>query len=172
MIIFINSQKFLRFHPTCNIAGFVSGYTGLGSKTILPSKAMVKVDFRLVEAQKPHVLFNLLKKHIQREGFKDVLVVCHGSYESAKTPPDDPFVVRVIETAERVYGCEPIVWPSVAGTSPIYVIRNWMGIPVASGGGVGYSDDKIHAPNENVRITDFVNSIKYVTALMLSYKPS
>jgi len=165
----IESQKALRFSTSCNICGFNAGYTGSGSKTVLPSEAMVKIDFRLVEAQKPDVLFKRLKEHLNREGFSDITVINYGGYEPAKTPPDDPFVIRVTETAEKVYGSKPVVWPTTAGTSPIYVIKNWMGIPVASGGGVGYPGSKVHAPNENIRIEDYVKSIKYVAALISSY---
>ncbi len=166
----VESQRVLRFSPTCNIAGFEAGYTGQGSKTVLPSEAMVKVDFRLVEAQKPEAQLRRLKGYLHRQGFDDVTVIYHGGYEPARTSPDDPFVVRVLETAERVYGCKPVVWPTVAGTSPFYVIKNWMGIPVASAGGVGYPGSKVHAPNENVRIKDYVNSIKFVASLILSYR--
>jgi acetylornithine deacetylase/succinyl-diaminopimelate desuccinylase-like protein len=131
---------------------------------------MVKVDFRMVEGQKPDVLLNRLREHLRSEGFGDVTVINHGGYEPAKTSPDDPFVVRVIKTAEKVYGSNPVVWPTTAGTSPIYVIKNWMGIPVASGGGVGYPGSKVHAPNENIRIHDYVRSIKYVATLIDSYR--
>jgi len=164
------SQKILRFSPTCNVAGFEAGYTGPGAKTVLPSEAMVKVDFRLVEAQKPDLQFRRLKEHLRSQGFDDVTVINHGGYEPAKTPLENPFVTRVIETAEKVYGCKPVVWPTVAGTSPIYVIKNWMRIPVASAGGVGYPGSKVHAPNENIRIKDYVNSIKFVAALIRSYE--
>ena len=165
----VESRKVLLFSPTCNIAGFSAGYTGPGSKTVLPAEASVKVDFRLVEAQKPNLLFKRLKDYLRRKGFGDITVTKHGGYEPAKTPVDDPFVTRVIGTAERVYGLKPVVWPCMAGTSPIYVIRNRMGIPVASAGGVGYPGSLIHAPNENIRIKDYCNSIKYVAALIHSY---
>jgi acetylornithine deacetylase/succinyl-diaminopimelate desuccinylase-like protein len=166
----VESKKVLRFSPTCNIAGFEAGYTGPGSKTVLPSEAMAKVDFRLVEAQKPDVQFKRLKKFLKNQGFNDITVTKHGGYEPAKTPPDNPFAVRVIKTARKVYGSEPVVWPTVAGASPIYVVRNWMGIPVASGGGVGYPGSKIHAPNENIRIKDYSDSIKFVVTLIRSYE--
>jgi len=131
---------------------------------------MVKVDFRLVEAQKPDVQFKRLKEYMKSQGFKDITIINHGGYEPAKTPLNNPFVVRVIETAEKVYGSKPVVWPTVAGASPIYVIKNWMGIPVASGGGVGYPGSKAHAPNENIKIKDYVNSIKFAAALIRSYE--
>ena len=166
----VESQKILRFSPTCNVAGFEAGYTGPGSKTVLPSEAMAKVDFRLVEAQKPDVQLQRLKEYLKSQGFGDVTVINHGGYEPAKTPLGDPFVKRVIETAERIYGAKPVVWPTVAGTSPIYVVKNWMGIPVASAGGVGYPGSKAHAPNENIKIKDYVNSIKFVASLIRSFE--
>jgi len=166
----VESRKALYFSPTCNVCGFDAGYKGPGTKTVLPSEAMVKVDFRLVEAQKPEVLFDKLRNHLKRKGFNDIEIVNYEGYEPSKTPPSDPFVVHVIETAEKVYGYKPVVWPTSAGTSPIYTIKNWMKIPVASGGGVGYPASNIHAPNENIRIKDYVKSIKYIAALISSYK--
>ncbi len=102
--------------------------------------------------------------------FGDITVINHSGYEPAKTPLGDPFVKRVIETAERIYGSKPVVWPTVAGTSPIYVVKNWMGIPVASAGGVGYPDSKAHAPNENIKIKDYMNSIKFAASLIRSFE--
>jgi len=167
----VETRKALYFSPTCNICGFDAGYKGSGTKTVLPSRAMAKVDFRLVEAQKPNVLFGKLEKYLESKGFSDIEIINYGGYEPSKTSPSDPFASRVIETAEKVYGLKPVVWPTSAGTSPIYTIRNWMGIPVASGGGVGYPGSNIHAPNENIRLKDFVNSIKCMATLISSYKP-
>lgn len=166
----VESRKALYLSTTCNICGFDAGYKGPGTKTVLPSEAMVKVDFRLVEAQKPDVLIGKLKDHLNRKGFSNIGIIDYGGYEPSKTSPNDPFAVRVIETAEQVYGSKPVVWPTTAGTSPIYTVRNWMGIPVASGGGVGYPGSNVHAPNENIRIKDYVNSIKYIATLISSYK--
>jgi acetylornithine deacetylase/succinyl-diaminopimelate desuccinylase-like protein len=61
------------FQPTGNICGLWSGYTGEGSKTILPHEAKAKLDFRLVPDQDPHEILDLLMKHLEREGFGDVM---------------------------------------------------------------------------------------------------
>ena len=60
------------FEPTGNIAGFLSGYTGAGPKTIVPSTAMVKMDFRLVPNQTPERMAELLRRHLDAHGFADV----------------------------------------------------------------------------------------------------
>ena len=52
------------FTPTCNIAGLASGYTGEGSKTVLPAKAMAKIDFRLVPEQNPDDILEKLQAHL------------------------------------------------------------------------------------------------------------
>ena len=165
----VESRKALYYGTTCNICGFDSGYKGPGMKTVLPAIAKVKLDFRLVEAQNPDKQFELLKKHLRSLGFGDIIVKKFGGYEAAKTPPDDPFVNFTIEKLREVYASEPVVTPTIAGTSPIYLVRNWMKIPVVSCGGVGYPDSNIHSPNENIRIKDFIRSIKFIATLIVSY---
>ena len=58
------------FDPTANIAGFHSGYGGAGSKTIVPSTAMVKMDFRLVPHQTPEKMMELLRAHFDKRGYE------------------------------------------------------------------------------------------------------
>jgi len=167
----LEALKALYFSTTSTICGLDAGYKGPGSKTVLPCEASAKMDFRLVERQRPEKLLRMLREHLNKKGFSDVEIIIHGAYEPAKTPPTDPFARYFIETVERVYGSKPVVVPTTAGSSPIYTIRNWMGIPVVSGGGVGYPQDKIHAPNENIRIRDYIRSIKFVATLITTYKP-
>ena len=62
----IEIKKALCGYPTCNISGIVSGYTGQGAKTIIPSYAKVKLDFRLVPDMMPQKQFELLKKHVEK----------------------------------------------------------------------------------------------------------
>ena len=59
---------------TANISGLFSGYIYEGSKTVLPSKAMAKLDFRLVPDMMPQKQFQLLREHLDNNGFKDVQV--------------------------------------------------------------------------------------------------
>lgn len=165
----VESRKRLYYGNTCNICGFDSGYKGLGMKTVLPSKARVKLDFRLIEAQNPDKLYESLIDHLKSHGFSDIKVVKLGGYEAAKTSPDDPFVKSVIDKIENVYKVKPVVIPTIAGTTPIYLIKKWMGIPVISCGGVGYPGSNIHSPNENIRIKDFITSIKFYAQFIASY---
>ncbi len=166
----VEALKYLYFSPTCTVCGFKTGYTDSGIKTVLPCKAMTKVGFRLVEAQQPTDLLLKLKAHIKRHGFEDIEVTRLSGYEPCKTPINEPFAKFVIDKLKEVYGNTPVVIPTITGTSPQYTIKNWMGIPIVSGGGVGYPETRVHAPNENIRIKDYIRSIKFVAALMSSFE--
>ena len=166
----VDALKQLYYSPTCTVCGFDAGYTGVGLKTVLPCRAMAKVGFRLPYALNPDVLFPKLKDHLQRHGFGDLEVIKLAGYEPSKTPADDSFAEFVVEKLREVYGEESVVWPMSAGTSPRYTISNWMGIPVVSAGGAGYPDARAHAPDENIRISDYIRSIKFVANLISSFK--
>src|SRR5205085_6291882 len=87
------------FTPTCNIAGLVSGYTGQGSKTVLPAKAMAKIDFRLVPNQDPQDILAKLQAYLKAEGYDDINITAFGKAEPVVTPIDEPLVQRMITIA-------------------------------------------------------------------------
>jgi acetylornithine deacetylase/succinyl-diaminopimelate desuccinylase-like protein len=153
------------FQPTCNICGLWSGYTGEGSKTVLPHEAKAKLDFRLVPDQDPHEILDLLKEHLKREGFDDIEITLMGPEHPARTPIEHPFVDLVTETAREVYGEEPVVYPIMTGTGPMHVLCQQFNIPCASVG-VGHADSRTHAPNENIRIEDFYQGIMHIAAIL------
>lgn len=152
--------------PTCNICGITSGYGGPGAKTILPRVAGAKIDFRLVPDQTPEDILGKLRRHLDREGFGDIAIgVASEGEPPARTPPDDPFVILCASVAEQVYGKPPVILPTTPATGPVAQVRQVLGMPVADAG-VGYPDNRMHAPNENIRIADFIAGIKYVAALL------
>ena len=84
------AKKALVGDATCNIAGFLSGYTGNGAKTVLPGDALVKIDFRLIPKMDPKKQILRLKKHLKSKGFEDVKIkVFHGE-AAARTNSTDP----------------------------------------------------------------------------------
>ena len=153
--------KSLYLKPTCNIDGIYSGYTGQGTKTIVPSEAFVKIDFRIFPGQRPENLLENLHKHIEKHEFTDVEVKYHYGYESAKTPPSS-FAVDIVRDATRkTYGMEPLIYPISVGSSPVYNFINKLGIPTVSTG-TEYWGSLVHSPNENIRIEDFRLAVKNV----------
>ena len=146
----MNAKKALIGDATCNIAGFVSGYTGNGAKTVLPSKALVKIDFRLIPKMDPKKQVMRLKKHLKSKGFGDIKIkVFHGE-SAARTDPSVPFVSQVKEAADSSFG-SPILNISNAGTGPMDAFTNILKSPCISIGST-YMFSKIHSPNEFARI--------------------
>ena len=152
----INVKKALCGSPTCNIAGFVSGYTEQGAKTIIPSFAQVKLDFRLVPDMEPQKQFERLQQHIKDLGITNINInFIHGE-AAARTSPKDPFVQIVTESAKRVFG-DVILNVSSAGTGPMYTFQKILKAPSVSIGST-YVYSRIHSPNEFTRI-DLLTSI-------------
>ncbi len=155
------------YNPTCNIAGLTAGYQGPGSKTVIPARASAKVDFRLVPDQDPRDILAKLRAHLDRQGFTDVTVTQLGGMGYPyKQDPDHPLIQLHLRTGEEVYGMPGRVVPLIGGTSPVYAIARPLGnIPVISPG-VGYWDNKTHAPDEHVRLKDFQNAARHIGRIL------
>ena len=146
----LDAKKALVGGATCNIAGFVSGYTGEGAKTVLPGNALVKIDFRLIPKMDPKKQVMLLKKHLKSKGFPDVKIkVFHGE-AAARTDSSEPFVSQVKEAADKSFGTS-ILNVSNAGTGPMYPFVDILKAPCISVGST-YMFSRIHSPNEFARI--------------------
>ncbi|PLR82534.1 peptidase M20 [Bacillus canaveralius] len=158
----------LIFHPTCNICGITSGYTGEGSKTVLPSEARVKLDFRLVPNQDPHKIVSLLRKHLDKHGHQDIEIIEMGLEKPAKTPLKNPLAESIIKSSKELTGMDPTVMPMSPGTGPMYILCQKYGIPSVSVG-VGHFESNNHAPNENIFIEDFIEGIKLISTVIDDY---
>ncbi len=156
------------FEPTCTICGLTSGYQLEGSKTVLPAYASAKVDFRLVPDQSPEEVVTNLRKHLDDQGFEDVEVVFLGGEHPARVSPDDPFVALTARTAEEVYGKPPAIAPMIGGSGPIHPFVDSLGVPV-SNAGVGYPGGQAHAPNEHIRLHDFLLGTRHTVRILSEF---
>lgn len=157
--------KRAEWEPTCNIQGIESGYYGKGMKTVIPAKALAKVDFRLVPNQDPYDIFEKLQKHLRDQGFGDIKVTRLGAMWPAKAGADDPLVELTTRTAEEVYGEPALIYPLVGGSSPVYAFAGPLNIPVVTAG-VGYIGTRAHSPNEHVRFSDFLLGAKHIARIL------
>src|SRR5207302_371354 len=107
------------FEPTCNICGIESGFTGEGTKTVIPADAMAKVDFRLVPDQDPARIATLLRRHLDRNGFRDVEARSKEGTRPYRGRIDDPVVRAAKASAEAAFGKEALLVPTSGGTSPM-----------------------------------------------------
>ena len=103
--------------PTINIEGLVGGYTGPGGKTILPHRAVAKIDMRLVPDMTAKGTLELLKAHLAKHGFGDIEVNMSGGYDPTETAPDSKLIQAQIATYKKM-GIEPLLWPRLAGSWP------------------------------------------------------
>ena len=133
------------FDTTLNINGVWSGYTGPGVKTILPHIATAKVDSRLVPNQTPDEALRLIRAHLDKHGFKDIIIRKMSGYPPAQTSVETPLVRSMIGTY-RKYGFTPSVAPRLAGSAPYYVFTDTLKLPLVAGG-LGHGSGA-HAPNE------------------------
>ncbi len=132
--------------PTINIEGLVGGYTGPGGKTVLPHKAVAKIDMRLVPDMTAADTLAKLKAHLAKQGFADIEVNMSGGYDPTQTDPDSKFFKAVLAAYQRV-GTTPQVLPRSPGSWPGY---RFTGPPLnlpAGQFGLGHGTGA-HAPDE------------------------
>src|SRR6266508_1065957 len=132
--------------PTVNIEGLVGGYTGPGGKTILPHRAVAKIDMRLVPDMKAADALAALKAHLAKHGFGDIEVNMTGGYDPTSTSADSALIKAQAGTYKR-FGIDSLLWPRNAGSYPGYVFT---GEPVklpAGHFGLGHGSGA-HAPDE------------------------
>jgi len=158
----------LTFSPTCNICGLHTGYGGPGIKTVLPAHASAWMDFRLVPDQRPGEVFELIRRHLDAEGFSDVALTFLASAEPAATAPEDEFASRVIGVAERVIGKPPSIFPLAPASLPIVAsLQRHVGVPgLSAPDNPVYGGSAAHAPNEHVRVADYAPAIEFTIAVL------
>jgi acetylornithine deacetylase/succinyl-diaminopimelate desuccinylase-like protein len=135
----------LLYSTTFNIDGMWSGYTGPGTKTILPHKATAKVDSRLVPNQHPDSALALIRRHLDAKGFRDIVIrKLDVGYPPAQTSVSAPFVRTALGVYNKV-GRPVVVSVRSAGSAPRYLFTD-LGLPMISAG-IGHGSGA-HAPNE------------------------
>ena len=151
------------FGPTCTICGMHTGHTEAGAKTVLPSTAMARLDFRLVPDLTAEIVVGLLREHLDVRGFKDIEIIELGSAPLAKSSANSRIARAVIEAATEIYGRPAIVYPMDPSSGPVGAVCgvSQPPTPVASFG-TAYAGSNPHGPDENIRIDDFLQTIKLV----------
>ena len=151
------------FDPTCNIAGLLSGYTGEGTKTVLPAAAMTKIDFRLVPDQDPADILAKLRAHLDANGYTDIKLTVFSEAEPVVTPLDEPLVRRVSDVAQSFNGKPPSVTLISGGTLPLLAgLRRVVGVPgLSAPGNAAYWASGAHSPNEHIRLSDLARAVRF-----------
>lgn len=132
--------------PTVNIEGLVAGYTGPGGKTILPGRAVAKLDLRLVPNQTRAEAEKKLRAHLNKHGFGDVEMNVSGGYDPTETDENSRLIRAELATYKRL-GVQANInarlagsWPGATFTAPpVSIPAGHFGIGHGSGA---------HAPDE------------------------
>lgn len=153
--------------PTLDVNGLLSGFTGVGLKTVLPARAMAKVSMRLVPDQIPEEIAQSLRRYVEdhmphsvRWEIED-LSACHPAILSL-----DSDAARTAAAAlEEVWG-KPPLFKREGGSVPVVgLIKELIGVPTLMLG-FGLPDDNLHAPNEKQSLTTFFRGIETYIRLL------
>ena len=150
------------YEPTANIQGMVAGYTGPGSKTIIPNEARVRMDFRLIPNIQPADAIRKLKAHLEKHGFGHIEVEAFdGAEPPYKISVKEDISQAIIAAASEVYGELPVV----NGVSAEGAILRHVWIPCVL---TGFANPgaNLHAPDENIHVDKYIQGIKYAAAIM------
>ena len=149
--------------PTVELNGIWGGYTGEGSKTVLPSKANAKISMRLVPNQGTDKITELFTKHFNKIAppYVKVKVTPHHGGEPVVTPTNSIAYKAASKAMEKTFGKKPI--PTRGGGSiPIVALfEKELGLKSVLMG-FGLDSDSIHSPNEHYGIFNYMKGIETI----------
>ena len=157
----------LASQPTVNIEGMYAGYTGPGGKTVLPSKATAKLDFRLVPDQTAAEAASKLKAHLAKRGYGDIEVKVTGGYDPTQTD-ENSSLIKASTAVYKEEGLQISLSPRLAGSWPGYIFT---GAPVslpAGHFGTGHGS-RAHSPDEYYVIESSNSSVQGMADATFSY---
>ena len=138
--------------PTFDVNGILGGFTGDGSKTIIPAKAMAKVTMRLVPNQDPQKIFDAAKAYIEQElasPSAQVSFIGAPDGRAYLTPLEHPILTHVTRALRATYNNEPLFVRTGGTISVLSTFADEMRVPIVMIG-LGNPDDNAHAPNEHL----------------------
>lgn len=127
------------YGPTFNVAGLYAGFLGTETGTIpfiVPGEARAMLDMRLVVERSPEEIIDLIRKHLDTNGFADIEIVVYSAFSHNQTSSSHPIVQAALKTV-RDWGHTPVVWPIQAGGGPWTVVPNAFNVPCLRGSGLG-----------------------------------
>ena len=145
--------------PSFNVSGFGAGYTGPGIKNIIQKEALAKADIRLVGGQDPDTVYAAVVAFAKERGYDGIEIRNLKGTPASRTPLDHPMVPLVKGAVAKGFGREPLVVPSLGGTTPDFVFTRLLGLPSIVVPLAPY-DENNHAPNESTKVSLFLAGIR------------
>jgi acetylornithine deacetylase/succinyl-diaminopimelate desuccinylase-like protein len=148
--------------PTAEVNGVLGGYTGAGTKTVLPSKASAKVTFRLTGKQKPERVLKQFRKFVKERVPKDCKVDFSsrgGGNPAFEVNQSNPSIAKSAAALKAEFGRDPVL-AGIGGSIPIVRhLKDVLGMDSVLVG-FGLADDAIHSPNEKYNVASFHRGIR------------
>lgn len=142
--------------PTCEVNGIVGGYTGDGFKTVIPSKAMAKVSFRLVGDQDPDLVRRRFRAFVRERIPADCEVEfnSHGASPALRLPFDGPYLRRARQALADEWGTEPAITGGGGSIPVVGAFKRLLGMDSLM---IGFAldDNRVHSPNEKYDLSSF-----------------
>ncbi|MGD0004604.1 MAG: dipeptidase [Anaerolineaceae bacterium] len=146
--------------PTLEINGILSGFTGAGTKTVIPAWAMAKISSRLVPDQTPEDVDLQLRKYLQTNAPSSIRweLTTFGGGPACFTERDLPATRALVQALESVWG-KRVVYKREGGSIPVVAgVRSILGVSSVLTG-FGLPDDNAHAPNEKLDLPTWYRGI-------------
>ena len=157
--------------PSFDVCGIWGGYTGEGSKTVLPSKAYAKVSCRLVPHQDHHKISKLFADYIldiAPDSVQVKVTPMHGG-QGYVCPISLPAYQAAEKGFEKAFGKKPLAVRRGGSIPIISTFEQVLGIKTVLMG-FGLESNAIHSPNENIPLDIFRKGIEAVVEFYLNYK--
>lgn len=158
--------------PTLEINGLLSGFTGKGSKTVLPAYAMAKISCRLVPDQDPKEVHQQMLQYLQENAPETIhweLDAMQGGPASL-TDPHHPATEALAKALEDVWGKRPL-YKREGGSIPVVAdMQKILGIDSVLTG-FGLPDDNLHAPNEKLHLPTWYKGIDALIHFFYNLQP-
>ncbi|MEY3552086.1 MAG: hypothetical protein RL735_434 [Pseudomonadota bacterium] len=147
--------------PTCDVNGIFGGYTGKGSKTVLPAQASAKFSFRLVGQQDPEKVLAAFRQFVHERLPLDCRVefLSHGASPALQLPFSSEALVRARRALHAEWGKEPVLSGSGGSIPIVGLFKQDLGIDALMIG-FGLDDDRIHSPNEKYEMSSFTKGTR------------
>jgi acetylornithine deacetylase/succinyl-diaminopimelate desuccinylase-like protein len=152
--------------PTLEFNGIWGGYSGPGSKTIIPASASAKITCRLVPDQRPDDIARKVADAVRAAAPRGVRVeaTTKPGGRPVVTPTDHPAVQAASRAFASVFGKEPLITREGGSIPPVEMFSRIMGMPAVMVG-TGLPDDRIHSPNEKFMLDMYFKGIRVLAHL-------
>ncbi|MEI6323599.1 MAG: dipeptidase [bacterium] len=153
--------------PTAEVNGIGGGYQGSGTKTVLPSQAFVKLTFRLVADQDPAVILNAAEEYLRRQTPPGVLLEIIAGHAGAayQSDPNSPDGLAARKALVSAFGSEPLLLRDGGSIPILATLKEILGVDSYLLG-LANPDARIHSPDENMLLENFLGGIRMNILLM------